>query len=504
MQDILIGIDVGTSACKVAAFHPDGRVVAQETRPYEVSYAPGGVVEQDPNEWWKAIADALKAVVQRSGLDASRVRGIGVDGQSWSAIPVDADGQVLARTPIWMDSRSTVEVEEAKRALGESRLFAPGQNSFEPQYTTPKLLWFRKHQPDLYKRARYFLQSNSFIVHRLTGVFSMDRSQGYGVHYFDTRTGGWDEALCRDLGLRLDHQAPLFDPHDVVGTLTSEVAAQVGLKAGVPVVAGGLDAACGTLGAGVTQPGQVQEQGGQSGGMSICVDRPDGHPKLIFGRHVVPGSWLLQGGTVGGGGSLRWFKKEFCPPETPFETLSQEAGSVPVGSEGLIFLPYLAGERSPLWDREAQGVFFGLSYSKTRAHLARAVMEGCAFALEHNLRTAAEAGAPVGELLAMGGSANSLVWTQIKADVTGKRIRVPASDTASTLGAALLAGVGTGLWPDFTKAAADTISIVRTHEPQAQNHRRYQQLYPIYREIYENLKDTMKKTALWAQEGANS
>ena len=495
---------MGTSACKVAAFHSDGRVLAQEARPYEVYYAPNGVVEQEPDEWWEAVAEALKSVVQKAGIDPARVRGIGVDGQSWSAIPVDGSGQVLARTPIWLDSRSSVEATEAREALGDARLFTPGGNSFEPNYTTPKLLWFKKHLPDVYKRTKYFLQSNSFVVYRLTGVFSMDRSQGYGVHFFDTRTGDWDQSLCRDLGLEVRHQAPLSDPHDVVGHLSAEVAARVGLVAGIPVVAGGLDAACGTLGAGVTAAGQVQEQGGQAGGMSICMNSPLGDPRLILGRHVVPGTWLLQGGTVGGGGALRWFKKEFCSADTPFETLSQEASTVSPGSEGLIFLPYLAGERSPLWDREAQGVFFGLSYSKSRAHLARAVMEGCAFALEHNLKVAAEVGAPVGELLAMGGSANSLVWTQIKADVTGKRIRVPASDTATTLGAALLAGVGTGLWSDFSRAAADTISIVRTHEPQELNHRRYQQLFPIYRDVYENLKDTMKKMALWAQQGEQS
>ncbi len=504
MQDILIGIDIGTSACKVAAFLPNGRVLGQETRPYEVYYGPNGVVEQEPDEWWETIAGALQDLVQKVPLDRARVRGIGVDGQSWSAIPVDAAGQVLARTPIWLDSRSAEEARVAREALGDERLFAPGGNSFEPNYTTPKLLWFKKHLPDVYRRTKYFLQSNSFIVHRLTGVFSMDRSQGYGVHFFDTRTGDWDHDLCRDLGLELDHQAPLADSHDVVGRLSPAVAARVGLQAGIPVVAGGLDAACGTLGAGVTSAGQVQEQGGQAGGMSICMSQPLGDPRLILGRHVVPGTWLLQGGTVGGGGALRWFKKEFCSPDTSFETLSQEASTVPPGADGLIFLPYLAGERSPLWDRDAQGVFFGLSYGKTRAHLTRAVMEGCAFALEHNLRVAAEVGAPVGELLAMGGSANSLVWTQIKADVTGKRIRIPASDTATTLGAALLAGVGTGLWENFSKAATDTIAVVRTHEPQESLHRRYQELYLLYREVYENLKDTMKKSALWARQGAQS
>ncbi len=228
------------------------------------------------------------------------------------------------------------------------------------------------------------------------------------------------------------------------------------------------------------------------------------HPKLILSFHVLPQRWLLQGGTVGGGGALRWFRQELGLAEdvraqekglSAFEVLSAEAGKVAPGAEGVVFLPYMSGERSPIWDRHAKGVFYGLSYASTRAHMVRAVLEGCAFALEHNLRTAAEIDVEVDELVAMGGAANSLVWTQIKADITGKRIRVPSSDTATTLGAAILAGVGTGVYTSYEEAVTGTIRVLRTHEPNPANHLKYQATYDLFREIYENLKGTMRAQA---------
>jgi xylulokinase len=212
--------------------------------------------------------------------------------------------------------------------------------------------------------------------------------------------------------------------------------------------------------------------------------------------------WLLQGGTVGGGGAIKWFKQELGAFEeafastraiSTFKIMDDEAKEIPAGSEGLIFLPYMAGERSPIWDKNAKGVFFGLGYNKTRAHMIRAIMEGCAFALEHNLKTAEETGVKIDELVAMGGAANSRLWTQMKADITGKTIKVPTSDTATTLGAAILAGVGTGLYKNFNEAVKDTIVITRTHEPNMKVHKEYIRNYEIYLELYNKLKDTMQK-----------
>ena len=490
MSTYLLGIDVGTSACKVALFAADGTVRAQGTGAYAVDYPQPGWAEQCPDEWWRVICETIRHVLAESGIHPGEIAGVGVDGQSWSAIAVDGEGRVLANTPIWTDTRARADCDEIRRKVPEKELFVLCGNPIQPSYTLPKILWYKNHCPEVYNRAAFMLQSNSFIVYRLTGAITQDISQGYGLCCFDMRKGQWDTETAVRLGVRPELLPPLHACHEVVGRVTRDAAALTGLREGTPVVAGGLDAACGTLGAGVTEPGQTQEQGGQAGGMSLCMDRCVADQRLILGFHVVPDRWLLQGGTTGGGGALKWLRETVCP-ELSFADMSALAENVPAGSGGVVFLPYMAGERSPIWNPNASGVFFGLNYAVTRAHMIRAVMEGVAFALRHNIEVAESAGASVGTLRAMGGSANSLVWTQIKADVTGKRIEVPASDTATTLGAAILAGVGTGVYQSFAQATARTVAVKRSHEPNPAMKSVYDQNYQIYRDLYWHLESMM-------------
>ncbi|MDR3051202.1 MAG: carbohydrate kinase, partial [Oscillospiraceae bacterium] len=426
----LLGIDIGTSACKLALFDEGGGLLVQTSREYPVYYPQPGWAEQDAQAWWAAVCAACQALLARAGIRPADIAGVGIDGQSWSAIAVDKQGAVLTRTPIWTDTRARAICEDWQRNVGEDAVFALCGNPLQPTYTLPKIVWYRHCLPDVYRRAYKMLQSNGFIAYRLTGALSHDLSQGYGLHCFDMRKGRWDADMCRALGADPALLPDLFPSHAVVGHVTPQAAALTGLAAGTPVVAGGLDAACGALGAGVVRAGETQEQGGQAGGMSICMDTCVADRRLILGMHVAPGLWLLQGGSVGGG-VLRWLREQVCP-ELSFAQMSDLAATVPPGSDGLVCLPYMAGERSPIWDPRAKGVFFGLDYTKTRAHLIRACMESVAYALRHNLEVAREAGAIPVTLRAMGGAANSRVWTQIKADITGKRIVVPASDTATT------------------------------------------------------------------------
>lgn len=491
MSAYLLGIDIGTSACKVALFRETGATAAQALNGYPVHYPKAGWAEQEPDEWWRAICAAIQEVLAQSGIDPAEIAGVGVDGQSWSAIAVDRHGNVLTPTPIWIDTRALAECEAVCQRIPAEELFALCGNPLQPSYTLPKILWYQRHLPDVYKQAAYILQSNGFVVYRLTGKVTQDVSQGYGLCCFDMHTGKWDLDMAARLGIRSELLPELYPCHEVVGKVTHEAARLTGLREGTPVVAGGLDAACGTLGAGVVRAGQTQEQGGQAGGMSLCVDTYVADPRLILGFHVVPGHWLLQGGTTGGGGALRWLRENICPGLS-FEEMSSLAGSVGAGSDGLIFLPYMAGERSPIWNPTAKGVFFGLSYAHGRAHMIRSVMEGVGYSLRHNLETAEEAGASVGHLRAMGGSANSHVWTQLKADITGKRMEVPASDTATTFGAAILAGVGTGVYSGFEEAVLRTIAVTRVHEPNEERKAVYDKGYQAYREVYQRLEPMMK------------
>ena len=490
MSAFLLGIDIGTSACKVTLFRPNGTAAAQATGAYPVYYPRQGWAEQDPCEWWNAVCEALRSVLAQSGINPGQIAGIGVDGQSWSAIAVDDHGEPLCNTPIWTDTRARKECEEILSKVPEETLFALCGNPVQPSYTLPKILWYQNNRPELYQKTRYILQSNSYIVYRLTGQITQDASQGYGLCCFDMRCGRWDTDVASALGIRADLLPEVYASHQVVGGVTQEAARLTGLREGTPVVAGGLDAACGTLGAGVIRAGQTQEQGGQAGGMSLCVKQYAADPRLILGMHVVPGHWLLQGGTTGGGGALKWLR-ETMNPTLSFAEMDELAAEVPAGSDGVLFLPYMAGERSPLWNPNASGVFFGLNYAKTYGHFIRAVMEGVGFALRHNLDVAESAGGIVTTLRSIGGSANSRVWTQIKADITGHEMQVPASDTATTLGAALLAGVGTGVYRNFEDACVQTVTVNRTHQPNNGQSAVYDRAYDRYRELYTRLAPMM-------------
>ena len=450
----LIGIDIGTSACKVALFDRGGHVLAAANGEYPVYYPEEGWAEQNKG------------------------------------------GKVLANTPIWMDTRAQSICDRLNEEIGEEEIFRIAGNSLQPSYTTAKILWYKENLPEVYSKIDKILQSNSFIAFKLTGQVSQDLSQGYGLHCFDMRKGKWDEAMCKKLGIPMSFLPEIVSCDHVVGTVTKKAAEECGLAVGTPVVAGGLDAACGTLGAGVIHPGETQEQGGQAGGMSICLDEYKADPCLILGFHVVPDKWLLQGGV------MRWFEREFADYErlmkeqtgvSSLNQLNEIAEKVKPGCDGLVFLPYMAGERSPIWNPYAKGVFYGLDFSKTKGHMVRACMEGVALSLRHNLEVAEAAGARANVLCAMGGSANSFLWTQIKADITGKKIVVPASDTATTLGAAILAGVGTGFYQDYEEAVEETVTVTRTHEPNPANKAIYDQAYDTYLELYRSLSGMMTK-----------
>ena len=325
MKSYLLGIDIGTSACKVAVFDRNGKVLAAASGDYPVYYPHEGWAEQNPEEWWDAVCRATKETIQKADITADEIAGIGIDGQSWSAIPIDREGNVLANTPIWMDTRAQSICDRLNQEIGQEEIFEVAGNSLQPSYSTAKILWYKENLPEVYAKIHKILQSNSYIAFKLTNAVTQDVSQGYGLHCFNMKKGCWDEKMCERLGIPMEFLPKICDCDHVVGTVTGKSAAECGLVEGIPVVAGGLDAACGTLGAGVIHSGETQEQGGQAGGMSICTEEYKADPRLILSYHVVPGKWLLQGGTTGGGGVMRWFEREFAEYE---RSVAGEKGSV--------------------------------------------------------------------------------------------------------------------------------------------------------------------------------
>ncbi|MCL2362502.1 MAG: xylulokinase [Defluviitaleaceae bacterium] len=487
----LLGVDIGTSSCKTTVFDHTGNVIASASRNYPVYHPFPGWAEQKPTLWWDGFCGAVGEVLAK--VRASDIAAIGVAGQGWSAVAVDGAGEVLFDNPIWMDNRAEEACAEITRCVTPEEVFRLCGNPVAPMYTTPKILWFQKEYPDAFNRVYKILQSNSYMVYKLTGEFSQDLSQGYGLHFFDMHSGEWNRDMAKEMGVNPDLMPDLCSPSKTVGGITKAAAEATGLLTGTPVVAGGLDAACSTLGAGVTEPGQTQAQGGTAGGMSLCLDNYVAHPKLIMGRHVIENRWLLQGGTVGGGGTLGWLKENILG--LGYEEMSGLASTSPLGAGGLIFLPYLNGERSPIWDKTAQGAFLGLDYSKGKKDMVRSVMEGVAFSLMHNMETAFESGVEASAFNLVGGIANSPVWLQIIADVTGKPINIPSSDTGTNLGAAILAGIGVGIYADAQDAVKKTVVIEKEITANPENHEKYQQYYKLYRKLYEQTKETMRELA---------
>ncbi len=496
MKEFLLGIDIGSSALKMAIARTDGRIMASATGAYPTHVPRPGWAEQNPDDWWTAICAHLPGLFREAGIAASDIGAIGVDGYSWASVALDGQGRVLCNTPLWYDTRAVDECRAIRKVVTDDEVLRLSGNPIHPNYALPKAMWCRAHVPGA-AAIRTLLSTNGYVVYRLTGERTQDVSQAYGYACYDVRQGTWDADMLARLPIDPTWLPPVVPSGAVVGGVSPLAARETGLAPGTPVVAGGLDAACGTLGAGVLEPGQTQEQGGQAGGISICTDTYTPTPGMILSHHVVPGRWLLQGGTVGGGGVMRWLAEMLYPTDHAgdgqgrFAGMDALAADVPPGADGLIFLPYMAGERSPLWNPGAKGVFFGLDYAKTRGHIVRAALEGVAYSLRHNIEAAGAPGDAISEMRSVGGAARSAVWMRIKADVTGRPIRPAGGDLATAKGALMLAGVGAGLLPDFDEAARRFTALEPPYLPDAANGPRYDEGYARYRRLYESLRDMM-------------
>ncbi|MEW6405759.1 MAG: FGGY family carbohydrate kinase, partial [Chloroflexota bacterium] len=497
----ILTVDVGTSGTKTSLWTESGQLIAHATSMYDLQRAEPLWAEIDGDVWWRAVCETIRTVLATSKVDPVSIAGIGVDGVGWTLIPVDRAGDPLRPAMIWLDRRAEQETNWLKSLPGSERLVNLNANPLDAAYITPKLIWLKRNCPDIFNSSHKFLEATGFIVSRFTGKFICDHTQAYGYHFFDIRNEIWDQQAARDIGVPVEKMPRLCPSTEVVGTVTEKAAEQLGIISGIPVIAGCLDAAVGALGSGVTKPGQTNEQGGQAGGVGISLDHIVAEPRLIFSHHVIPGQYLLQAGTVGGG-SLSWFRDQLGHPEvsaaellgqTPFELFSRQVEKSRPGANGLIFLPYMAGERTPLWSSIARGVLFGLSYRTTRADILRAIMEGCAFAVYDNLQIAEEHGVVVDEFLGSGGATQSAVWCQIKADIYGKPFvvarRADGGEGGHSLGLFALTAYGVGLCKDIGACVSDLLPTRQVFEPSAEKHALYEELFAVYRSLSRKLTD---------------
>lgn len=504
-RQLLIGIDIGTTSTKAVAFDSQGAILGQASQEYPTHYPNPNWAEQNPDDWWRATCTVLNKLFTGQTLEAKAVAGVGISCQAPSMVPVDRQGQPLHPALIWMDRRSEQQCSWLHERVGEANISRLNGGRIDPYYLAPKLLWYKMYAQGQYQQTHQILQANGYVIHKLCDRFSMDLSHGPLALFFDSTALTWSTPLLDRMGIDPAKLPPLFASSAVVGEVTTAAARATGLCAGTPVVAGMTDGTAAGLEAGLVQVGDAVEMTGQSTVLLICSDRPYLGKELIPLGHAIPGRYLVVGALVTSGGALRWFRDQLGEPERleaarlgidPFELLSKAAEQSPPGANRLLFLPYMYGERSPIWDSDARGVFFGLSLATQKADLVRAIMEGAAFGLRHNVEVAAAGGFAATQLACVGGGARSAVWNQIKADVLNRPLHLPQAATGAPLGDAMVAAVGAGLYPSVEAAVAAMVQKGVEYQPRAEYTQRYDALYRIYVDLYPALKTQFKQLAL--------
>ncbi len=509
---IYLGIDIGTSATKTLAVREDGKILARASAEYPLLTPKPGWSEQEPEHWWKATVETIRQVLAHKSVKAGDVKGIGLSGQMHGSVFLDAQHKVIRPALLWNDQRTQPECDQIEQlAGGRKKLIQMVANPALTGFTAPKILWLRNHERAHFDTLRQVLLPKDYVRFRLTGEFATEVSDASGTLLLDVRKRRWSNKLLDKLQLSSDLLPRVYESEEVSGQLTASVAKQLGLPAGVPVVGGGGDQAAGAVGNGIVKAGAISATMGTSGVVFAHSDEiqfdPQGRVHTFC--HAVRGKWHIMGVVLSAGGSLQWFRDELCQGEKeearrkkvdPYELITAAAASAPAGSEGLYFLPYLTGERTPHADASARGAWIGLSRRHTKGHLARAVMEGATYAMRDSLEIIRELGVPIAQIRLSGGGAKSAFWRQMQADVYGQKVYTINADEGPAFGVALLAAAGTGAYKDVVEACARTIETVTTTPPDRKAKRDYDRFYPEYGRLYRSLRKDFAKIAALLEE----
>ncbi len=488
MPPYLLGIDIGTTSTKVVVIDSAGGMLAEASRPSALSSRQPAWAEEDTDQWWQNLRAVVPEVLDKAGRHPGDIAGIGVSGMVPTLILTGADGQVLRPSIQQNDARAVKEIDQMQRQTDAGEVLEKTGSAITQQSIGPKLLWLRRHEPAVIGQATHVMGSYDYIVLRLTGKHSIERNWAMESGLFDFRRQDWDDRLLSLAGIDRSWLGEVHWPADVVGQVTSKAAQATGLLAGTPVVAGSADHIASAFSAGIREPGDLLVKLGGAGDILYCLDQPEMDPRLYLDYHVIPGKYMIDGCMASSGSLIRWFRDQFAPA-LDYEELDREAATIPAGSEGLVLLPYFLGEKTPLNDPLARGTLVGLTLAHTRAHVYRAVLEGIAYGFNHHLAVLAEHGFVPTRVRVTNGGAHSLLWRQVTADVLGLPLEQVAHHPGSSLGAAFVAGKGVGAFQDWNEIEK-YIEIAAVTQPDPENHRRYQRLFRIYRQVYENLKCT--------------
>jgi xylulokinase len=484
-----LSIDIGSTSTKAALYRPEGTLAASRSVNYTIQYPHPGWAEQDPKVWWDATRQCCHHVLE--DFSGEEIEVVSVSGQAPGCVAIDRQGKALRPAILWMDRRAIPQVEKLHIQLGANRAETIGGNTLDSYFGGLKWAWFQQNEPRLYNKTWKFLQANNYVSFRLTGEISTDPSQaGLCSPCFNLQDRRWDPSICDLMGLDFDKLPPIFPSNMIIGQVTKAASIELGIPVGIPVICGGGDFACACLGAGVVQPGSAAMMLGTSGNLLIPASLKT-DPRLLNTIHVTGQNLSL--GAVMAGGAVNWFKTMLSIDKPDiFELLDAEASQTPPGAEGLVFLPYLMGERTPIWDPYARGVFIGLSTSHTRGHLYRAVLEGVAYAFRQMMEIISNINTPITEIIAINGGARSPLWRQIFADVLEVPIRWRPTSGGTSLGAAFLAAQSSTKYLSIADLSA-WLEPTQDTFPNLNSVYSYHSLYEVFCSVHDRLKDLFPK-----------
>jgi len=495
-----LGVDVGTSAVKAMVVGVDGRLLGEATAQQVVDSPRPAWTQQHPDTWWHSSQAAISSALRAARLAGGtvEVRGVGLAGQMHSAVFLDSDGRVIRPAPLWSDGRTAPQCREITDKLGLDGLRNTVGNLALEGFTAPKVLWLRQNEPANYARLKHLMLAKDYVRYRLTGDVATDPSDAAGTLLFDVRRRRWSQEVIDTLGISEDILPDVVGSTQVSGVISPGAAEALGLPAGTPVVGGGADNAAGAVGSGVVGAGRVLSSIGTSGTLLAPIDRPrvDRRMRLHTFCHCVPDMWYLMGVVLSAGNSLRWLRDVLVPSgdDDAYTTLTAEAAAVSPGADGLLFLPYLTGERTPHNDPDARGVFSGLHLGHNRANLVRAVMEGVVFAMRDSMELVKAEHGEISEVTATGGGARSDLWLQLQADIYGVPVVTTGPGGGAAYGAAALAAVGAGAFGSIEEVAKAWLHSERTVEPDPTRARTYDDLYGAFKELYPALKASFTRS----------
>lgn len=494
MKNYVLGIDVGTSGTRAVVVDGEGRIVASATEEHAPFASPQiGWAEQDPEDWWRACGVAVRRALAGEALRPDQIACVGFSGQMHGAVMLDSSDKVVRPALIWCDVRTEKQCRELTEKIGAEKLIRLTCNPALPNFTLTKFLWVRENEPQNWKRVRSVMLPKDYVRFRLTGERATDMADASGTLLLDVANRRWSGEVMQAAGIEPSLLPHLFESPEICGKVSATGAAATGLPVGTPVVAGAGDQAAGAVGMGIVTAGAVSATIGTSGVVFAATDRPALDPKgrLHTFCHAVPGRWHVMGVTQAAGLSLRWFRDTFGTGPTgmndsrdPYERLTAEAAAVPAGSDGLLWAPYLMGERTPHLDPNARAALIGLTASHTRGHVVRAILEGVAFSLRDSFTLFAEMGVPVRNIRLGGGGARSSLWRQIQADVYGHEVEVLEAEEGAAYGAAILAGVGAGLWSSVDAACREIVKVAQRVAPRPPALARMNTSYAAFRRMY--------------------